>query len=236
MFNSFRSPVPWLILLVASLTIFLLAGSVMIWAVQFALPDFGKPDDARSIWFVPSWGVVSIYGGYRLARRFLDGFNRLQAGLAEQDAGGTSAEGPPATDPMPPAETPSPADIRFAARIRIASGTGTVVGGSLGVLFIISAWNLDSAYLDDPNQSRALFSAPIVVGAIGNLAGWGLACLFAPASFLTGPLGRPYLEKLGVRSVAGARRVCAALVLVVMSPVLLVGFIFLGAALGWGKR
>ena len=111
---------------------------------------------------------------------------------------------------------------------RITS-TGSVVGAVLGLALAIGLF----AFSDDkarPIRLRPLVMAPFAMGGAGFFLSLAITCLFAPSSFLIGPHGRPYLEKIGSRSVTTARVVCLLVALLIGCPLVGMTFLFIMAA------
>ena len=58
----------------------------------------------------------------------------------------------------------------------------------------------------------ALLAAGPLLGVVGTVFGAALACAFAPRAFYDGPVGRKWLELVGVEGVGAARFVCVLVV------------------------
>lgn len=66
------------------------------------------------------------------------------------------------------------------------------------------------------------FLLPLATGLVGYGAGLAGTCALMPASFLTGPMGRPYLAKVGTGNVLVARVACVLFLVVFVVPILFV--------------
>jgi|GEM_PF-3528022 len=122
----------------------------------------------------------------------------------------------------PPPEAP-PVDDATAARhalygqrIAFWAQCGTVVGAVLGVVLGVVMLVGGEAV----GAIKALVAFPFALAAGGFTLGMALTCLFAPREFLTGPVGKPWMERIGTKSVTVARVACALFGLIVLVPVL----------------
>jgi len=126
----------------------------------------------------------------------------------------------PASGDRPPA---APVDDATAARHTLYSqriafwaqcGTviGAVLGVALGVVLLVGG--------EPVGAIQALVMFPFALATGGFTLGMALTCLFAPREFLTGPVGKPWMERIGTKSVTVARVACALFGLVVLVPVL----------------
>jgi hypothetical protein len=99
---------------------------------------------------------------------------------------------------------------------------GLLIGGGVTVELVREAgW-------DWTHGTRALIAAPLMLGVAGTCFGVALACLFAPRSFLEGPLGKKWMAFIGTRSVFRARIVCLLVGLVVGGLLSGLGILLLG--------
>jgi hypothetical protein len=74
---------------------------------------------------------------------------------------------------------------------------------------------------DPANQPLGkVLVVPLLTGIVGPCFGVATACLFAPRSFLEGPLGRKWLRLIGTRKVLAARLVCFLVDLVLAGAVI----------------
>jgi hypothetical protein len=108
-----------------------------------------------------------------------------------------------------------------------------LTGAACGVLGLVPAGILMTAMSNEAggelsvHDLAALIAVPLGAVAVGFCLGVALACLFAPASFLTGPVGRKWMRFIGARSVLSARVVCFFVVLVLGLVPVIVGLIAL---------
>ena len=124
-------------------------------------------------------------------------------------------------EPWPEPEPSFPGDeerdARIAARIARTTRYGTITGAAIGLVGAVAI-----VFFGDPKARdvRGLLMAPISMGGAGFFLGLAVACLFAPDSFLAGPVGRPYMEKIGTRSITVARLACLMVGLIIGGPLL----------------
>jgi hypothetical protein len=126
----------------------------------------------------------------------------------------TPAEGDP-NDPM------SYDHSRYHYWIVIVGCFFTVVGVILGlVTSVIVANSAKTAKV-----RKGIVLAPVLFGAGGFVFGMAIMCLMAPRSFLTGPIGKPWMKLIGTSSVAVARFTCLLIGLLVMLPLIGLGIL-----------
>ena len=92
--------------------------------------------------------------------------------------------------------------------VRVASLFG-LLGALLGLGLPVGVMvaNKDGT----PQVVKMLLFAPFLYGAAGLLFGVAMACLFAPRSFLTGPVGQKWMKLIGTDSIVMARITCLLL-------------------------
>lgn len=129
----------------------------------------------------------------------------------------------PDEDAVVKAGSEAPRHASFHRRIVTVSVIFGLMGAALGVGMIFIAVGQDAA-LDDGAE---ILLAPLVFAAAGLVFGVSVACLFAPRSFLTGPVGQKWMKLIGTESTAVARVVC------LLFTMLLLGFIVLLVWSAW---
>jgi hypothetical protein len=96
--------------------------------------------------------------------------------------------------------------------------------GALGaILGIVAAMGVVAN--PNPRPTRGVLVAPVMFGVGGFAFGMAIACLFAPTAFLTGPVGRPWLNMIGTQSPTLARIACAVFGLIVTVPLVGIGML-----------
>jgi hypothetical protein len=125
-----------------------------------------------------------------------------------------ASEPPPAAPPIDDATAARHA--LYGQRIAFWAKCGTVVGGALGV--VLGAVLLIGG--EPVGAIQALVMFPFALATGGFTLGMALTCLFAPREFLTGPVGKPWMDRIGTKSVTVARIACALFGLMVLVPVL----------------
>ena len=123
----------------------------------------------------------------------------------------------PDEDAVGRAGSESPRYVSFHKRIVTVSVIFGVAGAALGIGMIFIAVG-ENAAQDDGAE---ILLAPLVFAAAGLVFGVSVTCLFAPRSFLTGPVGQKWMQLIGTESTAVARVVCF------LFTMLLLGFIAL---------
>ena len=131
--------------------------------------------------------------------------------------GGASKYASPDEDAIAQAESEAPRQVSFHKRIVAISVSFGLVGGACGVGLLIFAAGQKTAAKD----AGTLLLAPLIFAVAGLVFGVAMACLFAPRSFLTGPVGQKWMQLIGTQSIVVARVVCF------LFTMLLVGFISL---------
>jgi hypothetical protein len=116
----------------------------------------------------------------------------------------------------------SDAEARRHARYHYRIVTAGCVCAALGAIFgIVAAVGVVAD--PKPSPTRGVLLAPVMFGAGGFAFGMSLTCLFAPTAFLTGPVGRPWMNMIGTRSPTVARVACALFGLIVTAPLVALG-------------
>lgn len=129
----------------------------------------------------------------------------------------------PDEDAVARAGSEAPRYVSFHKRIVIVSIILGLMGAALGVGMIFLAIGENAA---QTGGARILL-APLVFAAAGLVFGVSATCLFAPRSFLTGPVGQKWMKLIGTESTAVARVACLLLTM------LLLGFIALLVWSAW---
>jgi len=126
----------------------------------------------------------------------------------------------PDEDAVARAGPETPRHVSFHRRIVAVAILLGLVGAAFGVWLIVVAAGENTAAKD----ATKILLAPLVFAAAGLVFGVSVTCLFAPRSFLTGPVGQKWMQLIGTQSTAVARVVC------LLFTMLLLGFI---ALIGW---
>ncbi len=218
MFRSFLSPVVWLFLFIVWLAILFAGGIPIALSITYCAPSFAKAHESYAGWLVLAEALASLVASIYVTRSALRWANRPP---------GPWPDPPTSNDPRRDAES----DLRIAVRIRLAARVGATIGFLGGAVAAVALFIYPRGVVRH-SSVRGVLMLPLTMGGAGFFFGLAMACFFAPASFLEGPIGRPYMEKIGTRSVTVARAACLAMGLVIVVPLLLLGLIFLGAALG----
>lgn len=95
----------------------------------------------------------------------------------------------------------------------------------LGVLVGLFTSAVVASDVKSAKDVKGLLLVPVLYGAGGFVFGMALTCLMAPRSFLTGPVGRPWMKLIGTQNVAVARVVCLLFGLLVTAPVVGMGLL-----------
>ena len=110
---------------------------------------------------------------------------------------------------------------KYHRRIVVVAGCFAVIGLIVGLL--------SSAVMVGEVKSgkdiRGLFLVPVMYGAGGFMLGMSLMCATASRTFLTGPIGRPWMRLIGTESVLMARIVCFLFGLIVTAPLVGIGLL-----------
>ena len=77
--------------------------------------------------------------------------------------------------------------------------------GALASVFVVAQLLHESG---ENTRIKMIVGPPIFMTVAGFCFGVAAACLVAPTSFLTGPLGRKWMKFIGTQSVPAARVVC----------------------------
>lgn len=93
--------------------------------------------------------------------------------------------------------------LRYQKRITTVATVCGVAGALVGVALLVVL--LTGGRTD--GLGRMVFT-PVAFAGGGYMFGMALTCLFAPRAFLTGPIGRPWMKKIGTKSVTVARIAC----------------------------
>jgi hypothetical protein len=129
-------------------------------------------------------------------------FGRMFGAARVAAVGDTAAAGPPD-------------HARINRRILILGFVVGSAGLALGLLFLRST--------DRPDNPNTDWGAALKTIALLTFAsyfvGISVGCLTAPAAFFDGPVGQRWLKLIGTRSVAAARLVCLALIVLVVGLV-----------------
>lgn len=139
---------------------------------------------------------------------------KTPAGDAPKPWASGASEPPPA--PPPVADATAARHALYGQRIAFWAQCGTVVGAVLGVVLGVVMLVGGEAI----GAIKALFVLPFALATAGFTLGMALTCLFAPREFLTGPVGKPWMDRIGTKSVTVARVACALFGLIVLLPVL----------------
>jgi hypothetical protein len=91
-----------------------------------------------------------------------------------------------------------------------------VVGAGLGIAFLLASGGQAA-----PRDGAKVLLAPLMFAASGLIFGVAVACLFAPRAFLTGPVGRRWMQLIGTRNVIVARVVCSIFTLLLLGIICL---------------
>jgi hypothetical protein len=101
--------------------------------------------------------------------------------------------------------------------VSCAFGVTGFVLGVVGCVAGLTIWKMrpreEAGFLLTSKWAVGMLSLPVGLAMLGVLLGAAAACLFAPRSFLLGPVGQKWMGLVGTRSVAAARLVCCALLL-----------------------
>ena len=117
----------------------------------------------------------------------------------------------------------APRYVSFHRRIVAVSVLLGFIGAILGLGMIVLAVGENEVH----NNGAKIMLAPLVFAAAGLVFGVSVTCLFAPRSFLTGPVGQKWMQLIGTESTVVARVVC------LLFTMLLLGFIALIAWAAW---
>lgn len=126
----------------------------------------------------------------------------------------------PDEDAVARAGPEAPRHVSFHRRIVTVGLLLGLVGAAFGVGLIVVAPGENTPAKDVPK----ILLAPLVFAAAGLVFGVSVTCLFAPRSFLMGPVGQKWMQLIGTRNTVVARVVCS------LFTMLLLGFI---ALIGW---
>jgi CBS-domain-containing membrane protein len=129
----------------------------------------------------------------------------------------------PDEDAVERAGSEAPRHVSFHKRIVAVSVIFGFIGALIGVGMIVLAIG-ENAVQDDGAE---ILLAPLVFAAAGLVFGVSVTCLFAPRSFITGPVGQKWMQLIGTQSAVVARVVC------LLFTMLLLGFIALMAWAAW---
>jgi hypothetical protein len=101
-----------------------------------------------------------------------------------------------------------------------------VVGVLLGIPVVAELYRETGG---NPNEHEVLglIAAPMGTGVAGACFGVAMACLFAPRTFLEGPMGKKWMKLIGTKSVSSARLVCFLVGLVLGGIPLILGLVML---------
>jgi hypothetical protein len=140
-------------------------------------------------------------------------FYRQLRGLARPDHGDVERAGE--------------AGARHAAyhkRVFLVGGAVGVLGLALGLLLVI-LWVAREGW-----SIQVVRGLPLVLtfGAYGFLLGMAVMCLVAPEDFLTGPVGRKWLEVVGARRILAVRIVCLISILAISAVPIAMCLVMLG--------
>jgi uncharacterized membrane protein YfcA len=108
--------------------------------------------------------------------------------------------------------------VSFYRRIVAVSILFGTVGAVLGVGMIILAAGEKTPGTD----TAKMLIAPPVFAAAGLVFGVSVACLFAPSSFLTGPIGQKLMQLIGTQDIRVARAACLLWTLFLMALIALI--------------
>jgi len=129
----------------------------------------------------------------------------------------------PDEDAVGRAGSEAPRHVSFHKRIVTVSIILGLMGAALGVGMIFIAVGENAAQ----DNGAEILLAPLAFAAAGLVFGVAVTCLFAPRSFLTGPVGQKWMKLIGTESTAAARSVC------LLFTMLLLGFIALLVWSAW---
>lgn len=102
------------------------------------------------------------------------------------------------TTKSPTITNPTPTDechANYHRRVVIGGVCFAVLGAALGIALAVAA--AASTDVNGVKAAQALFVLPFFAGIAGFIFGMCAMCLFAPAEFLTGPVGERWMKKSG---------------------------------------
>jgi hypothetical protein len=94
--------------------------------------------------------------------------------------------------------------------LAISSSVFAVVGAIAGIGVLV----LMFSDAETRKDVKAALISPFVLGGAGYVLGMSLAFLFAPSSFIVSESGKKWMDKVGTKSVATARIVCATVAII----------------------
>jgi hypothetical protein len=113
---------------------------------------------------------------------------------------------------------------KYHYRIVIGACVFAALGAILGVAGMVGVFTLAKPGTDGHHgRIGGLLLAPFTFSVAGFVFGMAMMCLIAPTDFLNGPVGRPWMDKIGTRSPAVARVACAIFGLMVTAPLVALG-------------
>jgi len=129
----------------------------------------------------------------------------------------------PDDDAVARAGMEAPRYVSFHRRIVAVSVILGFIGAILGLGMVVLAVGENAVQ----KEGLKILLTPLVFAAAGLVFGVSVTCLFAPRSFLTGPVGQKWMQLIGTESTVVARVVCF------LFTMLLLGFIALMAWAAW---
>jgi len=126
----------------------------------------------------------------------------------------------PDKDAVARAGPEAPRHASFHRRIVTVSVIFGVIGAVLGVGLLVVAVGEKTAESD----GAKILLAPLVFAAAGLVFGVSVTCLFAPRSFLTGPVGQKWMQLIGTESAVVARLICLAFTMLLLGLIALMGW------------
>jgi hypothetical protein len=126
----------------------------------------------------------------------------------------------PDEDAVVKAGSEAPRHASFHRRIVTVSVIFGLMGAALGVGMIVLAVGQKAAQED----GAKILLAPLVFAATGLVFGVSVKCLFAPRSFLVGPVGQKWMKLIGTDSTVVARVVCLLFTMLLLGLIALMGW------------
>src|SRR5438132_509879 len=83
-----------------------------------------------------------------------------------------------------------------------------LIGGAVGLALGLIIALVIGSDMKTGRELRVMIVAPIALGVGGFMIGMSIMCLFAPRTFLTGPIGGPWMKLIGTSRVPMARLAC----------------------------
>lgn len=112
-------------------------------------------------------------------------------------------------------------DAVYFKRILKVAGGLAAIGGAFGLIVLVIEANKPTG------RSTDVLVAPVLFAIGGFTYGTAVMCLIAPTTFLSGPIGAPWMKLIGVQNPLGARAVCFLLLLL---TTLIIGWILMTSA------